>query len=281
MFFDNEEKRDFSIKDYDRDVIDFYLNNENYVCQKKYSGERRIIIVEKGAVKFLNRNIKNSFVDKEIYDAVRICFKNAVFITEYYEDVLYFHDMLYIDGFDISNKLYIDRLTSLKSRFDLYGIPDHQAFSRLLKVAPTMKTESGKKSLVEKVLNDEDPGVIFKNIGSSNWEDGKADYVQFSFNESFNAIIKYVNQDTRMVEYGLFDKQEIICAGCIRHPRTLDLPEPGQIARLRYSRLDEKGMLCGVRFDGICHDRSSEDCSESVFLKIQQKKFVRGRKKWI
>ena len=139
------------------DELKVYLCDDDFGCQEKLDGDRRLILVKDGKARGVNR--KGQFVQLMPATAEASLLPGIDFILdgEAIGETLYVFGMLECDGEDLRTLPYIKSYLRLQEVLSPYP---HDG----IQVVPLALTTEEKKALFAKVKADGGEGVVFKRL---------------------------------------------------------------------------------------------------------------------
>ena len=247
--------------------LDSYLDNNVWGAQEKRDGERRMIIIHRGAMRDSVRGInrKGNFVtlpDAVITEAKKLTPASNVTVIdgEIIGDKYYPFDLLMFEGVDYTNKAYALRLAKLEEILD-------KANTSFVKPV-TAHIASTKRAMLAKLKDERAEGVVFKNMDAK-WSAGRpnsgGNAMKFKFVESATVRVGSDSRDgKRSVEMLVRDGIKMVSVGFVTIPPNFDVPSFGDLIEVQYLYFYEKGSLYQPVYKGRRTDLEAVDTHASL-----------------
>jgi len=233
------------------DEAETYLLNDDWCAQEKFDGKRMTI---RKATDIIAANKKG----------LTIGFPNAIavalqcVITEFVADgeavgeVFNLFDLLDVDGTDLREKPYRERLEALTK---LVG-----KGTKATVVAKTAIGQKAKRALMEELKAANKEGIVFKKM-SAHWYAGRPESggsaVKCKFWASASCVVSKINAK-RSIEVSLEGKP----VGNVTIPPNKDIPEVGQVVEVKYLYVAAVGgSLYQPIYLGVRDDVDAEECT--------------------
>jgi len=204
-----------------------YLEDDNWLAQCKFDGVRFMLSKEGTSVKGHNRRGLWTNIPVDIWNGVQNCCE--FFIDgELIGDTYHVFDILSLEGKDLKDKPLSERIKHLND------------FLGKLKVDSIKNTKyyggSEKKNFYQKLLSDNDEGIVFKKKDAQYYVGRPAsggDYLKYKFYSTCSCVVSGVNKK-RSVTISLYKNKKIVDAGKVAVPVNHELPEKGSVIEVKY-----------------------------------------------
>lgn len=136
-------------------------------------------------------------------------------------------------------------------------------------------SSDAKQALLDAVRAASGEGIVAKLL-SAPYEPGRPSsggtQLKFKFTESVSCLVLQINGTKRSVSLGFFDDAgDIVVVGNVTVPANQLIPQPGQIAEVRYMHLFEQGSLYQPVLQSTRDDIDSSNCRLSQVTRIKSK----------
>lgn len=226
------------------DVPD-YENSGEWVCQEKFDGQNRIVILAGGQVGGVNRRGLTCPVP-EHWDANDLPHANGrtVLCGEDMGSVLVVFDMVEHDGTCIRDLDFTDRYAKLVEVGEQAGPP------AWLKIAPLAVTTAEKKALLQRMIDENGEGVVYKRARAGFDAGRTLNAVKHKIQESSTFEVVKVN-DQRSVAIALRDTDgSVVPMGNVTVPANHPVPAVGALVEVQYMYRFEDGALMQPKYKG-------------------------------
>jgi bifunctional non-homologous end joining protein LigD len=232
------------------------IRHLDFVAQEKFDGRRMLIRWHDGAATGINRKgLECGFPAPLEADAREIGRRAARFVIdgEAVGDKLHAFDILSLDGDDLREKPYLERLGVLTGLF---------AGRRSIVVVKTAHAPKDKQALFDSVRRAGGEGVVFKDMHAPYKAGRPASggcQLKFKFVSTLSAIVARVNA-RRSVALELLDGKKRLAVGNVTIPPNAAIPKAGDILEVRYLYYNAGGSLYQPVYLAVREDLSAEDC---------------------
>jgi len=234
------------------------LLDPNYAVQQKFDGKRIILHIERASVTAYNRSGLVCSVSPNILAEARrfSIIAPLTFDSEWISATKSLHafDILDIDGTDIRDWQFTDRITQLHATIKA-------AQTQSIHAARTEFSETGKVSLLQEIHARNLEGIALKKIDAPYRVDRQPDQFKHKFTTVSSFLI--INRNTKeSVTIGLFDnKGKLINCGDVKIRSKHFKVKEGMIVDVRYAHaFPQSNQVMHPRMEAIRDDIQPEDC---------------------
>lgn len=207
-----------------------FIVSDAYCAQPKHDGRRMLLRKQGQTITGINRRGLVCGVPQPIHEAACAIESDFLLDGEAVGDVLHAFDVLEIDGKDLRQIPYRERLVELLNLI----AKGHQ---RQLRFVETRFGSIAKRGLMRRLEQERAEGIVFKELEAP-YNPGRpaSGGTQFKhkFVETASVLVTAVNTKKRSVSLGLYDGDEIVEAGNVAIPPDQPVPSPGSIVEVRY-----------------------------------------------
>lgn len=236
-----------------------YITDDNYCAQEKHDGRHRL--VRKQGAEIIGINKKGNIVGLSlpVFDVVKGFEADVVIDGECIGDVLFAFDLLELDGVDIRDWPYRERLAALMNL--LFSVQQ-----RVIKLVDTAFTSHQKLELLKELKAKKREGIVFKQIFAP-YTPGKPNsggpQLKHKFVATLSAVVAKVNRQ-RSVELQLLGRDGWVKCGNVTIPANHKIPSTGQVVEVRYLyAFPESGVLFQPVYLGERDDVADHECLTS------------------
>ena len=209
-------------------VLDL-MNDDQWCAQEKHNGRRLIVRKQGQDITGINKKGNTVGLPLPVFDIVKGLETDVAIDGEAIGDTLYAFDLLELDGVDIRNWPYRERLAALMNL--LFGI--HQ---RVIKWTNTAFTPEQKVKLLQELREGKREGIVFKNVMAM-YTPGRPNsggtQLKHKFVATLSALVSRINQQ-RSVAISLFGKSGWQSAGNVTIPANHSIPAVGDVVEVRF-----------------------------------------------
>lgn len=207
-----------------------FVVDDAYCAQPKHDGRRMLLRKRGPHVTGINRRGLVCGVPQPIHEAASCFGSDFLLDGEAIGDHLHVFDLLELDGEDLRQRSYSERLTELLNL--LAGT--HQ---RQIHFVETRFGAIAKRGLLRRLQEDKAEGIVFKRVDAP-YTPGRpssgGSQFKLKFVETASAIVTSVHPKRRSVALGLYDGDRLIEAGNVAIPADQPVPTAGSIVEVRY-----------------------------------------------
>ncbi len=267
-----KKKNDFSQIDYNKpkEVIilpqllnaiedaEQYINDDSYLAQEKFDGERRIIILGEDKCIALNKKGTEVPLSKktiESYGGV------ATFDGEIIGDKLFVFDLLSHNGEDIKDLTCVERLIKLEL----------EEFGDKIEMAKTAYNRGQKQELFDKLKKENKEGIVFKKKNSKYTHGRPAsggNALKFKFYKTATFIVEGSTKGKRSVGLELVSGKERVFMGKVTISPNFEVPNTGDLVEVRYLYAYKGGAIFQPVYLG---KRTDSDLTDATISQIVYK----------
>jgi bifunctional non-homologous end joining protein LigD len=235
-----------------------FVVSDAYCAQPKHDGRRMLIRKHGPLITGINRRGLVCGVPLSIQEAAK-CFESDYLLDgEGVGDRLHAFDLLELDGTDLRQRPYRERLADLLNL--LAG-----AQQRHILFVETRFGSAAKRELVTRLAQERAEGVVFKKVDAPHTpgrpSSGGSQF-KHKFVETASAIVLSVHPKRRSVALGLYDGDHLVEAGNVAIPADQPVPSAGSIIEVRYLyAMPGSNALFQPVCLGIRDDLSPADCT--------------------
>lgn len=228
-----------------------FMENEEWWGQEKKDG-RRMLIWKKDEITAINRKGFSIGAPETILAAAQNIEGTFLIDGEAIGDNLFVFDLLELNGEDIRNQSYQERLELLEK----VGFDQH------IQVVKTAKTPQEKQTLYQDLKRTNSEGIVFKKHlapYTSGRPNSGGTQRKFKFYDTASVIVSKVN-DKRSVAMMVLDGDKEVEVGNVTIAVNQEIPPAGSIIEVRYLYAYKGGSLYQPNFLNLRTDLDKEDC---------------------
>lgn len=238
-----------------------YLSDQFWVMQEKKDGERRMVVLEAGSAKGINR--KGNYLDLpgRLVKSLLAQYKHkgiTVLDGEIIGDDFYPFDILMLNGVDTTIHDYQNRLDFLKTI----------ASELLLPFPTTWYTSKEKSAALDDLRAKLAEGVVFKKIMNAPYSAGRpnsgGNALKYKFYETATVQAGEVRKDKRSVAMHVRGKNGMRLVGYVTVLPNFDIPKENDLIEVQYLYYYEDGALYQPVFKGFRTDLTEADTLDSL-----------------
>lgn len=240
--------------------VNALISSDDYVAQEKIDGERRAIDIRNGKAIGINRRGLHVDLPPGVAATYEGAFKDALIDGEIDGDIHHAFDILRLDGTDLSDRPFLDRVAVFYREGIVSLITsDH------VRVVPTAIHTSEKRVLFENVQKAGGEGLVFK-LADGAYKPGRpasgGDHLKFKFWQTASVSVAAVNETKRSVAIEMLDGKKWISVGNVTIPPNKPIPDGGKIIEVRYLyAMKPSNALFQPVYLGDRDDIDAEGCS--------------------
>lgn len=207
-----------------------FITADAWCAQPKHDGRRMLLRKQSQTVTGINRRGLVCGVPQPIHEAACSIESDFLIDGEAVGDVLHAFDVLEIDGKDVRQQPYRERLVDL---LNLVA----KGEQRQICFVETRFGAIGKRGLLRRLETDRAEGIVFKKLDEP-YTPGRpaSGGTQFKhkFVQTASALVTAAHPSRRSVSLGLYDGDKIVEAGNVAIPADQPVPAAGSIVEVRY-----------------------------------------------
>jgi|APLak6261699311_1056244.scaffolds.fasta_scaffold00073_66 ATP-dependent DNA ligase len=235
-----------------------YINDDNYMCQEKHDGVRLMTRKSSEGIIGSNKLGLVTSISVTIHDSLdEISHAKFDLDGEGIGDHYYVFDVLSFGGQDYKTTPAIDRYNFLRKTFQ---------DSKYIHVVETAFTREEKLAMYLRAMDEGWEGVVFKRKQSSYVEgrpNSGGDQLKLKFVESASCVVMVQNPTKRSVAIGFYINNILTEVGNVTIPPNVNVPEPQQIAEVRYLYATQSHALFQPVYLGVRDDIVHSECDVS------------------
>ena len=242
----------------ERQVLDL-IQDDCHCAQEKFDGRRLIVRKEGAAINGINKKGNLVGLPEPLFQVIYQYDADLVIDGESIGDNYHAFDLLVLDGVDIRNWPYRERLAALMNL--LFGIQQ-----TVIKFATTAFTTEQKLALLDNLKKGRKEGIVFKQLHSA-YTTGRPNsggsHLKHKFVATLSAVVARVNRQ-RSVALQLLGQDGWEMCGNVTIPANHKIPQPGQVCEIRYLYgFKESGVLYQPVYLGPRDDVDDSECLTS------------------
>lgn len=237
--------------------VESYLNNDDFIAQEKYNGERRFVVCKDGQVTGVNRKGLEVQLPSKISDQFT---QDMVVDGEIIGDNIYLFDILSFNGKDLKNKTLTERLKVLNSL----------KFKSNVSIVATSVSGKEKRDLLAKVKSENGEGVVFKNksglyVGGKPTAKG-SNNLKFKFYKTATFLVANLTKNKRSVGLVVLDGNKEVEVGKVTILPNFPVPAVGSLVEVQYLYAYKGGAVYQPVYLGERTDLEKTDASISQLV---------------
>lgn len=226
-----------------------YINDDNYLAQEKFDGDRRMIASETEIIG-LNRKGQSVLLPVPIVKSVN---KNFTIDGEIIGDTFFAFDILSLDGEDSSQLKCIERIALLNTELNL---------GPNIKIVKTAFTKEEKQALYEELVSRRAEGIVFKkknSVYTAGRPNSGGNQLKYKFYKTATFIVKDYTPGKRSVGLEVLDNGKRVSVGRVTIPPNKDVPDIGDLIEVRYLYAYKGGSVYQPVYLGLRTDLDLQD----------------------
>ena len=242
------------------DDASVYINDDKYLAEEKFDGDRRMLDSSGTEIMGLNRKGQSVLLPVSIIKSVN---KNFTLDGEIIGDKLYCFDILSLDGEDTRQMKCIERVALRNSDLKL---------GDSIIVVKTAFTTTEKQALYEELIARNAEGIVFK-LKNSVYSPGRPNsggtQLKYKFWKSATFIVENFTPGKRSVGLQLIDEEDNnkkVSVGRVTIPPNKDVPDIGTLIEVRYLYAYKGGRVYQPIYTGVRTDLYIEDAIVSQLI---------------
>lgn len=240
------------------------INDDRYMAQEKFDGERRMVRKTLDEVVGSNKRGLITNLAKTIDESIRALNIDSLELDgEAIGDYYYVFDLLKYDTDSTTSTSALKRYQLLKSI-----VPD----SEYIRVVDTAFNSTEKLALYNTIMDEGGEGIVFK-LKNSVYKHGRpnsgGDQLKYKFVETCSCIVTAFHSTKRSVAISLFKDGKLTDVGNVTIPPNKKIPEQNCIVEIRYLYAFQEGSLIQPVYLGQRNDIVASECDVSQ-LKYKQ-----------
>jgi len=242
----------------ERQVLEL-IQDDNYCAQEKYDGKHLAVRKQGQEVSGINKQGNSTALPLPVFNVVKGFEADVAIDGECLGDVLYAFDLLELDGVDIRDWPYRERLAALMNL--LFSVQQ-----RVIKLVDTAFTTEQKLALLQVLREGKREGIVFKHLfapSTPGRPSSGGPQLKYKFCASLSAVVVKVNRQ-RSVKLRLSGPAGWVACGNVTIPANHSIPPVGQVVEVRYLyAFRESGVLYQPVYLGPREDVAEAECLTS------------------
>ena len=235
------------------------IENDDWCAQEKFDGKRLLVRKQNAAIEGINKQGVVVGLPEPLFQVVQRYGVEVVLDGESIGDTFHAFDLLVLDGLDIRDWPYRERLAALMNL--LAAIEQ-----RVIKRVETAFTTNQKSQLLEKLRADKREGIVFKQVNAP-YTRGRPNrggtQLKHKFCATLSAVVARVNPQ-RSVGLQLLGHDGWQTCGNVTIPANHLIPKAGEVVEARYLWAHrESGVLYQPVYLGPRGDVDDHECTAS------------------
>ena len=242
----------------EKQVLDL-MGDDRWCAQEKFDGRRLIVRKEGAAINGINKKGNLVGLPESLCQVINHYEADVVLDGESIGDNYYAFDLLNLDGIDIRDWPYRERLAALMNL--LFSVQQ-----TVIKFVDTGFTTEQKIALLDKLRKGRREGIVFKQLHAAytvGRPNSGGSQLKHKFVATLSAVVARVNRQ-RSVELQLLGQDGWVSCGNVTIPANHRIPAAGQVVEIRYLYcFKESGLLYQPVYLGQRDDVDDSDCLTS------------------
>jgi bifunctional non-homologous end joining protein LigD len=235
------------------------VQDDNWCLQEKQDGRRLIVRKQGQDITGINKQGNTVGLALPLLEVVRGFDADVTIDGESIGNNLYAFDLLELDGVDIRDWPYRERLAALMNL--LFSVQQ-----RVIRLVETAFTTEQKLALLGQLKAGKREGIVFKQIFAP-YTPGRPNsggtQLKHKFVATLSAVVAKINTK-RSVELQLIGPDGWVSCGNVTIPANLKIPQAGQVCEIRYLYCyKESGVLFQPVYLGPRDDVDDTECLTS------------------
>jgi bifunctional non-homologous end joining protein LigD len=239
-------------------VLDL-INDDQWAMQEKHDGRRLIVRKSGQAITGINKQANTTGLALPLFDVVKKFDADVTVDGESIGDHLFAFDLLELDGVDIRDWPYRERLAALMNL--LFSVQQHS-----ISLVETAFTTEQKLALLNRLKQGKREGIVFKSVlgkYTAGRPNSGGSQLKHKFVATLSALVAKVNKQ-RSVQISLLGKNGWQMAGNVTIPPNHNIPRAGDIIEVRYLYAHrESNVLFQPVYLGKRDDVEATECTVS------------------
>lgn len=242
--------------------VQLYLEDDNYILQKKEDGERRLLKHTCNQIIGINRKGLTLNLPASLTEIPQFI-PSFLIDGEIISEMFYAFDLLELGDRLLVDLEYWERFELLKRLVAQIGLPQIVCVS-------SFEGYQNKKGAFERFQLNKSEGVVFKLL-SAPYTPGRPEsrgpQMKYKFTETASVLVTRINPGKRSVSISVCDGVKIVPVGNVTVPPNKPVPQPGRVCEVKYLYMFHGGSLFQPVYLGERDDLDASSCT------IKQLKF--------
>jgi len=235
------------------------MEDDSWCGQEKFDGRHLIIRKEGAAINGINKKGNLVGLPEPLFQVINQFSVDVGIDGESIGDNYYAFDLLYLDGVDIRNWPYRERLAALMNL--LFSVQQ-----TIIKFVETAFTKEQKMGLLDRLKKERREGIVFKQLHApytAGRPNSGGSQLKHKFVATLSAVVARVNRQ-RSVGLQLLGRDGWVTCGNVTIPANHKIPQTGQVVEVRYLyAFRESGVLYQPVYLGLREDVDDAECLTS------------------
>lgn len=241
--------------------INALLENDDFIAQEKFDGQRRSISFDGTTVTGANRDGLRVALPEVLAQDVAQLETPMVLDGEIMGERYVAFDLLEYKGEDVRQKSVLERLKLLEKALER---------AQVIEVVKTAHTPEEKRDLAARVRARRGEGVVFKKK-TAPYVSGRpasgGNQLKWKYIESATVRVSSVHKTKRSVALECVQDDQTIALGNCTVPVNYDMPKAGDIVEVEYLYMYQGGSLYQPQFKGLRTDKTAPDALTAFKIK--------------
>ena len=207
-----------------------YINDDEWVGQRKFDGERRMAIVSDKIIGLNKKGQPVQLPDSIIVSLVNVTKEGCTLDGEIIKETLHVFDLLSYNGKDLKNLPYLERIKLLNTLVLDFGMN--------IEVVKTAYTKEDKQKIYDELKATNAEGMVFK-LKSGKYVAGRpnsgGEQLKRKFQKTGTFIVADITKGKRSVGLNMInDAGEIVKLGKVTIPPNKSIPNVGAFVEVQY-----------------------------------------------
>lgn len=233
------------------------IPDDNWCAQEKFDG-RHLLVRKQGAdITGINKKGNTIGLPLPVFDVVKGFDIDVLIDSESIGDHLYAFDLLELDGVNIRDWPYRERLAALMNL--LFSVQQ-----TVIKLVETAFTTDQKNAMLAKLRQGRKEGIVFKQVfapSTPGRPNSGGSQLKHKFVATLSALVSKINPQ-RSVGLSLLGPNGWQTAGNVTIPANHSIPKAGDVVEIRYLyAFPESGVLYQPLYLGLRDDVDPTECT--------------------
>ena len=232
--------------------VNTYINDDSYLAQEKFDGERRMVIANESVMGVMGLNKKGTEVP--LPNIIIKSISDCIIDGEIIGNKLFAFDILFAKGKSTKDLSCKDRIKMLNS----------QKLGNGIEVVPTAYTKEEKQKMYDNLKTNNKEGIVFKKKDSPYTHGRPAsggNQLKFKFYKTATFIVEGTTNGKRSVGLQLMSGEEKVFMGKVTIPPNQDIPKEGELVEVRYLYAYKGGAIFQSVYLGKRNDSDLTDAT--------------------
>ena len=236
--------------------LEFYMENDDFVLQQKYDGERRLLKHMCTSIVGINRRGLKVALPESLTLIPQFT-EGFVMDGEQVGENYFVFDLLELGNEDLTPLEYWDRYARLKRLVEKIALPN-------ILLVTSFEGYNEKVAALNRYKTSGVEGIVFKSL-SAPYSPGRpasgGRQLKFKFTSSASVFVRGINPGKRSVSIAVYEGNRIIDIGNVAIPANHDVPCEGEVVEIRYLYAYPQGALYQPFYLGKRNDLEKRECT--------------------